>query len=74
MEFKKGTVTLNISDKSERNMAIYLSFHPEGKESKEYIQAEKAMPKIKGLKRMTNRAEFVFDFIQNLHNQKNKIV
>lgn len=46
--------------------AIFMCFHPMNKDAYKYIELERSLPRIDGLKRKSNRMKFVYDIIQQM--------
>lgn len=64
IKFQKGYLVLDM--KVDRELCMFLCFTT-GDSHNEYINMEKSLPRVKGLKAMKNRYSFVFDLVNNLH-------
>ncbi len=68
LKFQKGA--LQVTDPK---LQVFLCFNKSNEGSELYIALEKAIPKIKGLKRPMNRAVFTIALMSEMKRQKIKI-
>lgn len=67
MNFKDGKLTLDLSDKKQKEMAVFMVFSQTNKDNKVYNDALKLVPRIKGFG-IKRKSKMIFDIVQLVKN------
>lgn len=69
MIFKDGKLTLDLSDKKQKEMAVFMAFSPMNADNKVYNDALKLVPRIKGFG-IKRKSRMIFDIVELVKNDK----